>query len=139
MVSAELLYSCIRNKHKYSHKQKNVQLRFSSDPNNVMGIDNFKYNGLVNRKTVGMKAKKDGKGLTLLLKSTKKDRVNKPAQMYNKYEIKNGAGGLRKVKNIVGARGYRKDLLMPALIKASKIMQSYKPVKVNKRNAVKKE
>merc|ERR1712126_65584 len=52
-MSAELCWSIIRNNSCFLKKSHGLTL--TKEPNNLTGINSFKYNGLVNKKTKGLK------------------------------------------------------------------------------------
>merc|ERR1712133_283807 len=66
-MSAELCWSIIRKSSCFLKKSHGLTL--SKEPNNLTGINSFKYNGLVNRKTVGVDAAPTGKGVVLAIKN----------------------------------------------------------------------
>ena len=43
----------------------------SQEPQNLMGINSYKYNGLVNKRAIGIEAAKDNKGAVMTLKTRK--------------------------------------------------------------------
>jgi len=100
---------------------------FSQEPNNLAGINSFKFSGLANAKAVGITPAADNKGIVLTTKSRKSDRVRKPAKLYNKLTLNKT---FRKVaKTIIAETSgnfYRADLQNAALAKWSIIAASQK-------------
>jgi len=90
------------------------------EPNNLTGINSFKYSGLANAKTVGIAPAADGKGIVLTTKSKKADRVRKPAKLLNKVTL---TKPFRKTARTIIAETsgnfYRADLERAALAKWS--------------------
>ena len=92
-VSAELLWPMVRDTSCFAVKRKvpgrsgmgKAGPRFTTEPNNVSGVNSFKYSGLVNAKTVSLEEAE--KGVTLVKKVRKADRLNKPNKMYNKVSL----------------------------------------------------
>merc|ERR1712200_41169 len=91
--------------------KKSHGLTLTKEPNNLMGTNSFKYNGLVNRKTVGVDAAPTGKGVVLAIRKTKGGR--RPAKALSK-----------TIKNTLDANGYRKDLTKAAVKKACALIRS---------------
>merc|ERR1719198_1674733 len=93
-VSAELLWPMVRDTSCFAVKRKvpgrsgmgKAGPRFTTEPNNVTGINSFKYSGLANAKTVGVSAAAGG-GVVLTTKSRKDKRTNKPAKAINKSNL----------------------------------------------------
>lgn len=91
-VSADVLWSCIKDQSCHLLKRRMSQRsgmgknggHFTLEPNNLTGINSFKYSGLANAKTVGIEPAKDGKGIVLTTKSRKDAKIRKPAKMSNK-------------------------------------------------------
>merc|ERR1712226_528518 len=104
---------------------------FSTERNNLKARNSFRYNGLVNRKTVGVEAAKDGKGVVLVTRNSAGWR--KPAKTMNRVDLKRGSRStLNAIKKTIGKGRYRKDLKMAAVRRASALLQSQKPVVVKK-------
>lgn len=83
-ASAELIYSIVRDTscHVLKHKQPGRSgmgkrgAEFTTEPNNVTGINSWKYSGLANPKTIDLTAKEGG-GVVLTTKSRNPARVGK--------------------------------------------------------------
>ncbi|XP_033096934.1 60S ribosomal protein L28-like [Anneissia japonica] len=129
-MSGDLQWMMIRNNSASLLKGINGTT-FSLEPNNLLNRNSKKYNGLVNRKTVGVEAAKDGKGVVLV---TKKLRVkNKPAKWYREVTLKKDSRrALTSIRHDIKKHGYRRDLKMAALRRASAILRSQRPVSVRK-------
>merc|ERR1712205_182992 len=95
------------------------------EPNNLTGVNSFKYSGLANVKTVGIVPAADNKGIVLTTKSKKSDRARKPAKLFNKVTL---TKTFRKVAKTLMAETsgnfYRADLANAALAKWSVIHRS---------------
>ncbi|XP_019619081.1 PREDICTED: 60S ribosomal protein L28-like [Branchiostoma belcheri] len=127
-MSADLQWMIIRNNSSFLLKRNKQS--FTREPNNLKAKNSYRYNGLVHKKTVGVEAAPDGKGVVLV---TRKQRgLRKPAKGTSRVTL--SRGGRQTLTTIRRAvRGYRKDLKMPALRRASAILRSQKPVVVKKR------
>ena len=51
---------------------KSSGLLLFQEPNNLRGDNSFRYNGLVQEKTVGVEATSDGKGVVLVTRNSKR-------------------------------------------------------------------
>merc|ERR1711962_211863 len=125
-ASADAQWMIIRNNSCFLKKGNG--LTFSCEPNNLKNRNTFKFNGLIHRKTVGVEAGKDGKGVVLV---TKKFRgvSNKPAKQYNRTELKKDARRtLTSIRHVLKKNNYRRDIKNAALRRASAILRSQKPV-----------
>jgi large subunit ribosomal protein L28e len=136
-MSADLQWMVIRNNSSFLMKRKDVA-PFSKEPNNIKGRNSFRYNGLVQRKTVGVEPCADGKGVVLVTKNS--SCVRRPAKKYRRIELKRDARKTFKtIRKLVGSSSGRKDLKMAAVRRASAILKSQKPVLVKKTRGKKKD
>ena len=76
MASSDLIWTLVRNNSCFLKKQANMPV-LTSEPNNLTGMNTFKFSGLANAKTVGITAAADGKGIVLTKKVTKSERARK--------------------------------------------------------------
>merc|ERR1712126_220574 len=109
-MSAELCWSIIRNNSCFLKKSHGLTL--TKEPNNLTGINSFKYNGLVNKKTVGVEPAPSGKGVVLSLRKTK--GANRPAKSLSKTTLQGSRHAIKTIENTLSANGYRKDLTKSA-------------------------
>ncbi|PIK36163.1 putative 60S ribosomal protein L28 [Apostichopus japonicus] len=94
-----------------------------TEPNNLKNRPTYRGSGLIHKKTVGVIPAPDNKGVMLVMK--RKKGQNRPAKMYNKVTFKKGwRSNLKGIANSVN--GYRSDLKMAALRRASAIHMSQK-------------
>ncbi|XP_060593588.1 large ribosomal subunit protein eL28-like [Ruditapes philippinarum] len=128
-ASPDLLWGIIRNNSSFLLKGSGQT--YSREANNLRARNSFRYNGLINRKTIGVEPAKDGKGVVLV---TKKGGVmGRPGKAFNRIELKKGGRKtLTTIRNSVRKGRYRKDLKMAAVRRASAILKSQKPVAVRK-------
>ncbi|XP_067012861.1 large ribosomal subunit protein eL28 [Anabrus simplex] len=130
-MSSHLTWMIIRNNNAYLLKKRNIKKPFSTEPNNLNNLNSFRFNGLIHRKSVGIVAAPDNKGFTVVYKKAK--AVQKPAKSAVKRTMKAGPRrSLYKLKRLLSANKYRKDLIKPALRRASAIVRSQKPLPVKK-------
>merc|ERR1712136_234727 len=103
-MSAELQWMVMRNNHAFLLKRNKRE--FSKEASNLKNKNNFRYNGLVQKK---------------------QKCQNKPGSSHVRVQLKGGNRTvLNKVRRTILKNGYRKDLKMAALRKASALMKSYK-------------
>merc|ERR1712189_103919 len=129
-MSAELCWSIIRNNSCFLKKSHSLTL--TKEPNNLTGLNSFKYNGLVNKKTVGVEPALGGKGVVLAIRKTKGAR--KPVKSLSKTTVQESRHAIKTIQNTLGANGYRKDLTKAAVKRACAIIRSQntRVVKKNK-------
>eukprot|EP00088_Acartia_fossae_P001472 TRINITY_DN1056_c0_g1_i3.p1 TRINITY_DN1056_c0_g1~~TRINITY_DN1056_c0_g1_i3.p1 ORF type:complete len:152 (-),score=57.17 TRINITY_DN1056_c0_g1_i3:83-502(-) len=139
MASADVAWSIIRNNSAFILKKRNVNQPFSTEPCNLKNVNSKRYNGLVNAKAVGIEAGENNKGFVLVTKKAK--FVKKPAKATVRVPMKAGARrSLKKMKNVLQMNRYRKDLTKAALVRASAISRSQKPLpKMKGAKAAKKD
>ncbi|XP_063066129.1 60S ribosomal protein L28 [Engraulis encrasicolus] len=131
MSSSHLQWMVIRNCSSYLIK-RNGQT-YSTEANNLKSRNSFRFNGLVHRKSVGVDAAADGKGVVVVLK--KRAGQRKPVASYEKITInKNARATLSSLRHIIRKNHYRRDLRMAAVRRASAILRSQKPVVVKKKH-----
>ncbi|KAM9510606.1 large ribosomal subunit protein eL28 [Guaruba guarouba] len=129
-MSSHLQWMVLRNCSSFLIKRNNQT--YSTEPNNLKSRNSFRYNGLIHRKTVGVEAAPDGKGIVVVLK--KRTGQRKPASSYNRVTIRRDARAtLSSVRNIIRKNKYRRDLRMAALRRASAILRSQKPEVLKKK------
>merc|ERR1711872_1049362 len=85
-MSAELCWSIIRKNSCFLKKSHGLTL--TKEPNNVSGLNSFKFNGLVNKKTVGIDAPPTGKGVVMATRKTKGGRC--PSKALRKSTLDQG-------------------------------------------------
>ena len=134
-MSAELCWSIIRKNSCFLKKSQGLTL--TKEPNNVTGINSFKYNGLVNKKTVGVDSVPSGKGVVLALRKTKGAR--RPASALSKTTVQGSRHAIKVIQNTLGANGYRKDLSKAAVKKACAIIRSQNATVVKKNKSRRKK
>ncbi|XP_039286513.1 60S ribosomal protein L28-like [Nilaparvata lugens] len=138
-MSAHLTWMIIRGNNSYLLKKRNINKPFSTEPNNLLNVASFRYNGLIHRKSVGIEAPADKKGFTVVTKRAKKH--HKPGKSLVKTTMKSGpARSLLKLRRMLKKTHYRTDLTKAALRRASAILKSQKrTVPVKKTRAKKSE
>merc|ERR1712045_1032630 len=134
-MSAELCWSIIRKNSCFLKKSHGLTL--SKEPNNLTGINSFKYNGLVNRKTVGVDAAPTGKGVVLAIRKTKGGHY--PAKALSKSTVQGSRHAIKTIRNTLDANGYRKDLTKAAVKRACAIIRSQNTSVVKKNKSRRKK
>jgi len=118
-MSADLQWLCVRKNSSFI--VKNNGLTLTSEPNNLTNVHSFKYNGFVNNKSIGITAGKEG-GVVVTKKNSK---TNKPSKATSAATIKKTSRGtMNSIKK--QTKGYRADLQLAALKRASAILASQK-------------
>jgi len=96
---------------------------FSTESNNLKGKNSFRFNGLVQEKTVGVNLSADNKSVVL---TTKKQTAKlRPGKSLNNVSFKVASGPRRvlsRIRNTIRGTRYRKDLKTLALRRASALM-----------------
>nr|CAB3265716.1 60S ribosomal protein L28-like [Phallusia mammillata] len=122
-MSAHLQWMVIRNNSCFLMKRNKTQ--FTKEPNNLKNKNSFRFNGLVHKKTVGVEAAENGKGVILITKKPKS--VKKPGKSLNRVTLSRGSRkSLQSISKTIRKNRYRKDLKMAALRRASAILRSQK-------------
>ncbi|XP_046843980.1 60S ribosomal protein L28-like [Xenia sp. Carnegie-2017] len=135
-MSASLQWSIIRNNS--SFLVKNLGNTFTKEPNNLTGKNAFKYNGLVNKKVVGIEASSDGKGVILVTK--KKRGHNKPGSNLVSTKLScNSRATLKCIRNACGKSHYRSDLEDAAVRRAAALLRSQRPTAVVQKRRTRKK
>merc|ERR1711982_14351 len=84
IMSAELQWMIIRNNSSFLLKGSGQT--FSKEPNNLRSKNSYRYNGLERRKTIGVEAAADGKGIVLVTR--KQSNWRRPGASMNRNELK---------------------------------------------------
>jgi len=106
-MSADLLWSIVRKNSCFLVKSQGLTL--TKEPNNLKNLNSFKYNGYVNKKTVGVDAATSGKGVVLTLRKTKSEK--RPGKSQVKSTVRGSRHAVQTIKNTLTAGCYRKDLV----------------------------
>ncbi|EDO43416.1 predicted protein [Nematostella vectensis] len=123
-MSSDLQWSIIRNNSCFLVRSQGKTL--TKEPNNVTGLNAFKYNGLVNKKVVGVDAAPSGKGVVITTRKNK--AANKPGKIMNKITIsRDSRRTLKTIEGVCDKNYYRMDLKDPAMRRACAILRSQKP------------
>nr|QZX63206.1 NADPH-dependent diflavin oxidoreductase 1 [Halisarca dujardinii] len=133
-MSSQLQWLCIRNSSCFAVRRKSCgRVAFSTEPNNVANKHAYKYSS-VQKKTVGVNSAPDNKGVVLVTKRTK--YVRRPAKMFVTTRLaRDGRRAFRSIRRNLGKSGYRRDLIEPAVRRASALLASQKPRKTRSKKA----
>lgn len=127
-VSNELVWSLVRSNTCFLYKRNGQTKRsgkvvLTSEPNNLMSVNSYKYSGLANTKAVGIEFDQDVKGrpcASMSLKSSKNG--NKPKKSVGKSLLKKPFPSVAQaIRKQTGGTYYRPDLQQAALIRWSKV------------------
>merc|ERR1711964_654728 len=118
-ASSDLVWQIVRKNNSFLVKRNMLEL--SSEPNNLMNKNSFKYSGIANTEAVGIED--EGKGVTFTKKNPKRQR--QPARNLVSVELKKDFRKVAKtIKDATEGSFYRKDLTKPALARWYKIWKS---------------
>merc|ERR1711894_24214 len=118
--------------------KKSLGLTLTREPNNLTARNSFKYNGLVNNKTVGIEAPSSGaKGVVIALRKTK--GAHRPAKSLSKSRVQGSRHAIKTIRNTLDANGYRKDLTSAAVKRACAIIRSQNTFVVKKNKSRRKK
>ncbi|XP_046558828.1 60S ribosomal protein L28-like isoform X2 [Haliotis rubra] len=135
-MSADLQWMIIRNNSSFLLKRP--RLTISTEKNNLKGINSFRYNGLIRKKTLGVEPAKDGKGVVLVTRNSTGGR--KPNKSFTRVELKRDPRRtFATIRKTIRRNKYRKDLKMAAVRRAGAILRSQKPIVVKKAGRAKRD
>ncbi|GMR31029.1 hypothetical protein PMAYCL1PPCAC_01224, partial [Pristionchus mayeri] len=123
-MSNDVAWQVIRNNSAFLRRQRGIQKAFSTEPLNLKAINSPSYNGLINKKAVGVTLAEDNKSVVVTAKKTGKE--NLPAQSLDKTTIKRG-GARRVIKSVHGlVKGRNARFAKLAARRASQLLRSVK-------------
>jgi len=136
-LSPDVVWFNVRRNNSFAVKRNGTN--FTSEKNNLLNKNSFKYSGLANRKTVGLESaeaavhtnKKGVKEVTpravLVIKKKRARRANRPANAYQRVKLNKDFRRVAKTiqQQLVG-RHYRPDLVRVALARWTKLYQTVK-------------
>jgi len=149
LLSPDVVWFNVRKNNSFAVKRNKTN--FTSEPNNLMNRNTYKYSGLANRRTVDIvavdesstasgaaaesKSKRESQArATLVLKRKWLSLGRKPTKAYHKVSLRRDFRRVaRTIKNELQGKHYRPDLLRAALARWTKIYQTVKLT-----NAIKK-
>lgn len=123
-VSKDLRWLLTKDTSCHAVKIRNYPKALSKDPMNPKGLHLPRFSGSIQSKAVTVRGSAKSKGVTLVYKKSK--TAKKPADQLVRVSIKKDPRStLRSIKNTLNnMRGYRKDLKMLTLRRASAILKS---------------
>lgn len=126
-ATGDLVWQLVRNNSCFMKKQKNVPV-MTTEPDNLTGLNAYKYSGLANAKKVGLKSGKNGEKESVTLTQSQKKvlKIQKPSKAKVTTGIKkNPTKGEEQLKKIL-SNSYRRDLVDAATEKYTKVLKSFK-------------
>ncbi|CAI8037752.1 60S ribosomal protein L28 [Geodia barretti] len=110
--SPDLQWLLIKNTSSFLVRRKYAKANtFTTEPNNLTGINAWKYNGLVNKKAVGITAGPDNKGIVLRTRR-KRGGTRRPAKMFSDVVmVGDRRRTFRAIRKNLGGNCYRRDLV----------------------------
>ncbi|KAK3713959.1 hypothetical protein LTR37_008209 [Vermiconidia calcicola] len=128
-ISPDLIWEVVRKNNSYLCKRKQGGgVQFSRDPMNLANKHSRKHDGFVNEKAIGIQPDDNTVSMTTKLPS----RVNKPAKSTQQSSFSASTPNRKLYKSIVNStakKGYRADLRMEAVARASAVKLSQKEKK----------
>lgn len=128
-VASDLLWQLVRNNSCFLKKQVNLPV-MTAEPNNVSGVNSFKYSGLANTKSVGITSSLKGKKQQVVLTTGVKKNASKPCKAQLPTGVskcaKKGAAQLEKA---LAGSCFRRDMVAAAQKKYSVLLKSFKKAK----------
>mgnify|MGYP003572774563 CR=1 FL=1 len=145
-MSAEVQWAALRNNHSFLVKRDGIT--FSAEPNNLMNVHSFKFSGLANNKTVGVKVVKGEKSSRVVVttKRTKNNATRKPRTQFadttlRKHVVKGTCVGAAAVNTLTAKSYYRADLSRFAIARYHALTKSLriKPDAASKKRELKRK
>merc|ERR1719272_998265 len=130
-MSSDLQWMLVKNNHSFLVKRKtNGGVQFSSEPNNLMNLNTFKFSGLANAKAVGVSMNEAGK-IVLTTKRTKNGAGRKPKTLntvtvLTKHNSGKKCRGAEAVRSATQKSFYRADLSQYAVARYHALNKSKK-------------
>ncbi|CAD7949512.1 unnamed protein product [Amoebophrya sp. A25] len=128
-VPSDLLWTLVRDNSSFIKKQKNIPV-FTSEPNNLTGLNSFKFSGLANKKAAGLKIVKKGKKESVVLTQKLGAKQSSLSTGVKKCAKK----GAQQLESLLSKAGFRRDLVPAAQKKYLAALKSFKKAKVQKQN-----
>jgi len=129
--SPELMWECVKKNSSFIRKSTNMPV-MSADPNNLSGMNSFKFSGLCGN-ALGLNSKKNGKNEKILLVKShpKASRAARPPSMDLKVGLSKGTKkAVGAIDKALAGKYYRRDLADLVKAKYTKIKTSFKKKKV---------
>merc|ERR1712137_1154774 len=126
-MSADLQWMLLKNNSSFLVKKNGTT--FTSEPNNLMNLNTYKFSGLANKKTVGV-AVKDGK-IEVSLKKTKGDAARRPASSFARSQLNSHMSNktckaAESLTKLTSGQHYRSDLTKFAVARYHALYRSLK-------------
>lgn len=123
-VSRDLRWLLTKDSSCHAVKIRNYPKALSKDPLNPKGLHLPRFSGSIQTRAITVKGSAKKQGVTLVYK--KKSAIRKPADQLVRVTIKKDPRGtLKSIKNTINnMKGYRRDLKMLTLRRASAILKS---------------
>lgn len=132
-VSSELLWTLVRDNSSFLKKQKNLPV-FTAEPQNLTGLNSFKFSGLANKKAAGLAVKKASKTSAKQIVTLTQKLPSKKKAVLATGVSKCGKKGEKALEKMLTKGGYRRDLVPVAAAKYAAILKTLKQAKKQKRN-----
>eukprot|EP00928_Gymnodinium_smaydae_P009573 TRINITY_DN1358_c0_g1_i12.p2 TRINITY_DN1358_c0_g1~~TRINITY_DN1358_c0_g1_i12.p2 ORF type:complete len:145 (+),score=55.33 TRINITY_DN1358_c0_g1_i12:240-674(+) len=130
-AAPQLLWECTKKNSSFIRKSTNMPV-MSADPNNLCGLNSYKFSGVCGGKVLGLSSKKVGmkESIVLAKQNATASRASRPASMIVTTGIsKNAKKGCAALDKALSAKYYRGDLVSLAKQKLTKLQASFKKKK----------
>mmetsp|Transcript_8194 Transcript_8194/g.9075 ORF Transcript_8194/g.9075 Transcript_8194/m.9075 type:complete len:145 (-) Transcript_8194:46-480(-) len=126
-VPADLLWECVKDSSSFIRKCRNAPV-MTAEPNNLCGLNSFKYSGLACQKPLDVTIQTTGKKKTIMItKKPKHGKPSRPSSMSAGTGVKNATKkGIEVITKETDGAFYRKDLKDLAVKKYLKIKKSFR-------------
>merc|ERR1711865_384070 len=111
MASSDLQWMLLKNNTSFLVKRKGAgvaKVQFTTEPNNVMNLNSFKFSGLANKKAVGVTV--EDETITFTMKKAKASLQRKPASNVVTMALKKTVKGAAAIEKATAKSYYRGDL-----------------------------
>merc|ERR1712032_860106 len=129
-AAPELLWECVKKNSSFIRTSPGTNAPvMSAEPGNLMALNSYKFNGLVNKKVLNVSSEKADKKENVLLttRHAKMSRSFRPKMMLLKTGLKKQSKkGLAEIEKRMLAGYYRRDLIDIAKAKYGKVMASFR-------------
>ncbi|KAH7825679.1 putative ribosomal protein L28 [Monocercomonoides exilis] len=119
-MSNSLVWELVKRNSSYLVKRDGAL--FATEPGNLTCLNRKRFSGLANKRAVNIKYAKGGKKIEVHLK--RRPARRHPAKAWRVSKIKTNKHSVAAVRNILKHGGYRRDLIGPAVKRASILLRA---------------
>merc|ERR1711957_921377 len=133
-AAPELLWECVKKNSSFIRTSPGTNAPvMSAEPDNLMSLNSYKFNGLVNKKVLDVSSVTEEKKekVFITMRHSKWSRSFRPQRMILKTGLKKQSKkGLAEIEKRMVAGYYRRDLVDLAKAKYAKVMTSFRKRKL---------